>query len=119
MKFSSFYILNEIFLNEKKCINFLFKTEILKKPRECLQCKYKILYFISTRKIFHCANCSKETISVLKNTIFYKHKLKCNKILLIGYLWLLRTRYTTIRLFTEHERSTVTRFIKMFRNIVV
>ena len=39
--------------------------------------------------------------------------------MLIGYLWLLRARYTTIRLFTGHKQRTVTRFIKMFRNIVV
>ena len=117
-KIPSFYELNKILLDEKKCVEFLFEKEILKKPTECLQCGYKILYFVSTRKLFTCANCTKQLTSVLKNTIFYKHKLKCNKILLIGYLWLIKARYTTIRKFTGHDSSTIIRFIKMFRNII-
>src|ERR1043165_2889618 len=117
-KIPSFYELNKILLDEKKCVEFLFEKGILKKPTECLQCGYKILYFVSTRKLFNCANCMRQTTSVLKNTIFYKHKLKCNEILLIGYLWLVKARYTTIRLFTKHERSTITRFIKLFRKII-
>src|SRR6185295_18527508 len=117
-KFPSFYQLNKILLDERKCVEFLFEKEILKKPTKCLHCGYKILYFVSTRKIFTCANCIKQTTSVLKNTIFYKHKLKCNEILLIGYLWLIKARYTTIKKFTGHDSSTIIRFIKMFRNII-
>src|SRR5437868_10707044 len=111
-----------ILFNQRECINFLFKNNILYKQTMCKSCGSE-LYFnncIYEQKIYTCKNleCHK-TFAIYENTIFFNNKLGCTKTLLIAYLWLTRVKYTQIALITGFSPNSIVKFCKIFRELVI
>jgi transposase-like protein len=108
--------LKPILFEEDKCIEFLFDQGILYQQQPCFFCGGQ-----TTRheKRFRCRRkqCRKSA-SILSDSFFAKEKLSVDKALLIGYLWLVRANYSTIKAMTGQASSTVTTYMSFYRSLV-
>jgi transposase-like protein len=111
--------LENILFNEKKCIDFLFEKDILYKPQTCSYCEDESPLY-REGKLFRCINrqCRK-SVSIFKNSFFAKDHLKCSDTMLIGYYWLCKINYTSIRHMTGHSSNTITNYMNFFRELVI
>jgi hypothetical protein len=62
--------------------------------------------------------CCRKKASLLRHSFFAKHKLSCNEILLIGYLWLTGCNNSSIMSITGHGSEAVTSFVGHFRQLI-
>jgi hypothetical protein len=60
----------------------------------------------------------RRSISIFKQTIFSKAHIPCNKLMLIGYLWLAKAKPTTIQHLTSCSGTTVANYLQLFRQLV-
>ena len=78
-----------ILFNERDCIDYLFKNNIIQKQTICKSCNSELYFnnYIYEQKIFMCKNqdCHK-TFTIYKDTIFFNNKLGYKNTLLIIYL---------------------------------
>ncbi|HEY6534435.1 MAG TPA: hypothetical protein VIY08_01285 [Candidatus Nitrosocosmicus sp.] len=116
LKIPSLKSLQDIFFDEDKCINFLFNENILQFQR-CPTCNYNTY---RDKKIFRCLdlNCRK-AVSIFDKTFFSGRHLKCSDVMLIGYYWLCNANYTMILNMSGHSSTTVSKYIKLFRQLVI
>ena len=117
MSIPTFKIVKDILLDEKNCINFLFENNILYKLNKCSYCQSKLN---REANLYRCINrkCHK-SISIFKDSFFAKNHLKCSDSLLIAYLWLCKNSYSSIMTITGHSSSTITNYIKYFRELII
>ena len=108
------YIYN-ILSDEKECIKFLFKNDILYKPQSCSHCG-SLLYREGKR--YRCHQCRK-TVSIYKDSFFAKNRLKCSDAMLIGYFWLCKDSHTSIAHKTRHSPKTITSYMNFLRELVI
>jgi transposase-like protein len=110
---------NNILFDEQKCIKFLFENDILYKPKSCSHCDSS-LYYEHKRKLYRCNNrqCYK-SVSIYKDSFFANSHLKCSDVMLIGYLWLCKCNYSSIKKMTGHSSNTITSYMKYFRELVI
>src|SRR5437868_3832536 len=108
--------IKEILFNEESCIKFLIEKQIIIKQDIC-ECKSEIY---RTKKIFRCKNknCNK-TVSIFKNTLFSKSKLKYSEIMFIGYLYLCKLKYISISYMTNQSSRTIVNYINIFRDLII
>lgn len=111
-----FLDLLDIFSDEKKCINYLFEKGALDKIDFCPNCNSEM----SIRdNIFRCKTKScRKKISIFRNSFFGKTKLRCNVVLLIGYLWLSGCTHSMILSMTGHSSRTITDFLHFYRQLI-
>src|SRR5438067_8354491 len=109
--------LGNILFDEKECIKFLFENNILHKPQSCLYCDSS---FYCERNLYRCNNrqCRK-SISIFKDSFFSNNHLKCSDTMLIGYLWLCKSSFTSIAQMTGHSANTITSYMNSFRELVI
>jgi transposase-like protein len=109
--------LKNILFDEQECINFLFEQNILYKPQSCSQCD-SLLF--RERKLWRCCNnqCRK-SVSIFKDSFFAKDRLICSDTMLIGYLWLCKSKYTPIYHITGHSSITITNYTNLFRELII
>src|SRR5437870_3238085 len=70
--------------------------------------------------LFRCSNLEcKKAISIYNDLFFANQRLDCNDILLISYFWLSRVNYTLISNMTSYSSTTIVKYIKIFRNIII
>lgn len=111
----NFKFLKNILSDEKECTKFLFENDILYKPQSCLHCGSSLY---RERKLYRCRQCRK-SVSIFKDSFFANGRLTCSDAMLIGYLWLCKSSYTTIQLMTHHSSKTITRYMNFFRELVI
>jgi transposase-like protein len=111
--------LKNIFFDERNCIDFLFENDILYKPQLCSHCNSS-LNINYKNKIHRCNNrqCRKAK-SIYKDSFFAKSHLKCSDIMLIGYLWVCGSSYSSIISTTGHSPNTITSYMNFFRELVI
>ena len=116
MSIPSTKLIKEILFDEESCIKFLIDKQIIIKPEKC-DCESEIY---RTKKIFRCKNknCNK-TISIFRNTLFSKSKLKYSEIIFIGYLYLCKLKYTSISYMTNQSSRTIVNYINIFRDLII
>jgi len=114
--FPTFDDLQEIFMNENDCIEYLFKHEVLYKQPKCGKCR-KNSYLSQNRWKCKNNNCN-WTISIYKDTIFANIKITPNKILRIGYLWLAKCSFSSILMITGHSTKTLSQILTTFRDMI-
>ena len=108
--------LQDIFFSEDTCINFLFDKEILYKQPSCWHCHRPMS---RTKTKWKCTKQKyRKSISIFQHTIFSRAHIPCNKLILIGYLWLAKTRPTVIQRLTGHSQTTVANYLQLFRQLV-
>jgi IS1 family transposase len=116
-KIPSLKSLQNIFYDEKNCIEFLLDKDILNKPRLCTHCNSSIYRDI---KIFRCTNRNcRKAISIFAHTFFARNHLRCSDIILIGYLWLCGSNYTVIQNIMDCSPNTISRYTKLFRQLII
>jgi transposase-like protein len=117
MTVPTLFSIQSILTNEDECIKFLFEKDILYKPEACKLCNSKLY---QDKKRFCCVNkkCRNST-SIFKDSFFSKNHVKCNQTIMIGYLWLCKSSYTTIQMLTGHSPNTVSDYMRFFRELVV
>src|SRR5690242_4479546 len=107
----------QILTNENECIKYLFEKNILYKPDKCKLCESKLY---RDNKRFTCIKKScRKSISIFSDSFFSKNHIKCNQTLMIGYLWLCKCSYSSIRILTGHSPNTVSDYMKFYRELVV
>ena len=113
----TFRAIREILLNETECIKFLFEKEILYKPKTCKKCSSKLY---QDKKRFCCVNKKcRRSISIFKDSFFTRNHLRSDHTMMIGYLWLCKSSYTTVRMMTGHSPNTISDYIRLFRELIV
>ena len=113
--------LKNILFNEKTCIDFLFDNNIIQRQTICELCNSDFYTVkIYTLKIYTCSRqeCRK-SISIYKNSFFASKHLKSCDILLLGYLWICRTKFTQIEYITGFSPNTIVKFVKIFRELAI
>ena len=117
MSVPALFSIEHIFASENECISFLFEEGILYEPTRCERCSSK-LYRDKIR--FCCLNkkCRK-SVSIFKDSFFAKNHIDCNKAMMIGYLWLCKSSYTSIRMITGHSPGTISSYMRFFREMVI
>src|SRR5271155_3811847 len=113
----TFEQLSHIFLDEKKCFDFLVTEQILELQKEC-RCG-RTLYYSEAQKGFRCSlrECRK-SFYIFSGTLFAKAILPINKIMHLAYLWLCKCTTTTVLIYTGHSPNTVCSYFKYFRQLV-
>jgi transposase-like protein len=109
--------LKNILFDEQECINFLFEQDILYKPQSCSHCNSSLY---RERKLWRCRNrkCRK-SVSIFKDSFFSENHLNCSDTMLIGYLWLCKTKHTSIIHMTGHSPNTITDYMNLFRELII
>ena len=99
-------------------VNWLIKYNIIKNERNCPKYK-KIMHLSIHRSSYRCYNkkCKKE-ISIRKNTIFSKSKLKIEKIILLLYCFVNKYSTETINKELMISRTTIAKFKRLYRNVL-
>ena len=126
------FFLHDIFFSEVAAFEFLndhgifdFNTiDSSGNKLICSKCNKGTMVPISNKP--HMVRCSRRnaklkcghSYSILRTTFFSKMKVPLNKVLLIGYLWLLHANWTTIQLITGCSEEVVTNTIGFYRNLV-
>src|SRR5437868_2170219 len=111
-------ILQDVLFIEKKCLNFFLENNIIKRPEKCKSCNSKMNK--ARKLLYKCSNKEcKRAISLFDNTFFSNQHLKCNDILFLSYLWLSKVNYTSIANMTSFSSTTIIRYIKIFRELVI
>ena len=108
--------LYNILFSEEECIEFLLENEVLYQHATCTNCRSPMIRYHTKWR------CPKKTCrqsrSIFRDTLFFKCNLPCNKVLLIGYLWLTKSTSSSIQKMTGHSTSTITRIVGLFRQLV-
>ena len=113
----TFRAIREILLNETECIKFLFEKGILYKPKTCKKCSSKLY---QDKKRFCCVNKKcRRSVSIFKDSFFTRNHLRSDHTMMIGYLWLCKNSYTTVRMMTGHSPNTISDYIRLFRELIV
>jgi hypothetical protein len=111
----SFNDIKEIFLDEEKCEQFLFDNGVFYPKPLCGSCggptKRRNQLWLCLKK-----SCLK-TISIAHNSFFEKSKLKYSQILMIAYLWLIKTPTKSIEIFTGHSNKTIGEYINYLNQV--
>lgn len=113
----SFDTLSDIFLNEKKCFEFLVAEGIILLEKPCV-CG-RILLYQEARSGFRCPsrNCRKSQ-SVFAGSFFSKTILPLHRVMHLAFLWLCKSSATFAIAYTGHSSATVSNYFKYFRDLV-
>jgi ISXO2-like transposase domain len=108
--------LTDIFNDEAECIRFLLEREVFYQVNQCDECGAEVTL---SGKAYQCKRrkCRKK-VSLLRGSIFANSKLSCNKVLHLGYLWLVGCSHKTIMDTTGFSKPTITKFLEYFRQLV-
>ena len=95
----------DILFSEARYINFLLEEDILYKQAICPHCHIPM---IRLDKRWRCPKKScQQSVSIFKDTLFSNCHIPCNKVLLVGHLWLAKTTSVTIQKLTGHSTATI------------
>ena len=107
--------LYNILFSKEECIEFLLENEILYQSVTCTDYHRPMIRYYAKWKCLkrHTINQGQSS-----DTLFFKCKLPCNKVLLIDYLWLTKSTSSSIQKMTGHSTSTITKIVGLFRQLV-
>jgi transposase-like protein len=109
--------IQNILFDEQECIKFLIEKEIIYKIENCEICNSEIY---QDKKVYRCRNKEcKKAVSIYTNSFFAQNHITCTDILLLGYYWICKARYTTISMITRHSARTITKYTNIFRDLVI
>lgn len=111
-------LISDILFNENTCIQFLFQNGIFLRNKNCSFCNEAMSLCINERKYRCFKSGCRKSLSIRTNSFFSKSKLNCSKIMLLGYLWLVKVPITSIILISGCSPNTITAFAKYFRELV-
>jgi ISXO2-like transposase domain len=108
--------INNILFSEIECIDFLLEEDILYKQATCPRRREPM---VRDDKRWRCPKrpC-RRSVSIFRHTLFFDCHIPCNKVLLVGYLWLARTTSLVIQRLTGHSAATIARLLCLFRQLV-
>uniref|UniRef100_A0A0N5B2A9 DDE_Tnp_IS1595 domain-containing protein n=1 Tax=Strongyloides papillosus TaxID=174720 RepID=A0A0N5B2A9_STREA len=117
-RFPGLISLQNVFFNEEGALEFLQDEGILPKEKECEACGGPTI-LLKPKLMFRCRkkNCRKG-YAVRKGTFFANKCLPLDEILLLGYLWLLKTPVTTLIIQCGLSSATVDSYLGYFRQLV-
>ena len=103
-----YYQLKRIFDDPEECLTYLKEKLIIPHELNCIECGIDIK--IKKYDLFECPN--------RKYTIFMNSRLPCNKLLELGYLWLIKMSHGSITKFTGMAETTITRWTHAYRIMI-
>lgn len=108
--------LNQMLFDSEECIAFLMNKMILEVNPPCEICSGPS---IRRKTVFQCKkkSCRKRK-SIFRNTFFAHSRLKCNEVMMLGYLWLSDSSGTTVLHQTGRSKPTICAYRKYFRQLV-
>ena len=113
----SYKDLHEVFIDEKKAIDYLFDNNYIEKQNKCNICSGNVNINYKT-KLYRCTRKScRKAVSIFKDTPFSKQKLPVNEILHVLYEYLKNTPRQSIISSLVKSPNTITRYSKLFRSI--
>ena len=115
--FSSFFDLKNIFLNENLAIEYLIEKNIIFSNWKC-SCGYICVPNVQCKKYRCYAKKCRKSISIFKNTFFYKSKLKVNDIMHLAYFWLCESSSLCAEKYFGFSDKTIAYYFKHFRELV-
>jgi transposase-like protein len=115
MPLPSLYSMPYLF-DEEKCINFLLENSVIYTSVQCPGCGGDTR---RDKKVWVCRKSScRKGVSIFASSFFAKTKLKCNEVLMICYLWLIKATYSVIMAATGHSSITVSDYTKFCRQLI-
>jgi transposase-like protein len=110
--------MKRLFESEDEAISFLFQHSAFYKERVCPECEERMTLNMEKRTF----RCSKDTchqkVSLLKNSLFYRHRIPCCKILQMVYFWLCGMKTSAVVTLTGLSKGTVASYYDIFRDLV-
>jgi hypothetical protein len=117
----SLFELQHIFFDERACLAFLIQLGIFSSTRLCSGCGNLVAIAVTSsgRAIYRCGltGCRVQ-ISGRTGSFFANSKLPCSKIMLAAYLWLGKSGFASIQIYTGFSTATVAAYTKWFRQLV-
>ena len=111
--------LYQYFFDENKAIDYLFNINILQKIEKYEYCNNKTAYY-KKLKYYKCLNYQyRQSVSIFKNTIFYKSNLPTHKILYIPYEFLKKSLQNSVAVSLKVTAITISYYYNMFRKLIV
>ncbi|CAG8599913.1 7514_t:CDS:2 [Ambispora leptoticha] len=112
----SYRELQRIFESEAQAIEYLQEKEVLSKQMKCPKCNQSMTL---NNTVFDCVKrACRKRMSIFTNTIFYGANTPYNRVLEIGYLWIIEMKHKSIKTFTGMSPTTITRWLKIFKELV-
>src|SRR5689334_3105752 len=112
----SYYALQEILESETRTIEYLQDKKVLPQQMKCPTCDQDMTL---NHTLFSCGKRTcRKSVSIFKDTIFSESKIPYNKLLTIAYLWIIGCKHQSILAFTGMSPTTITRWLKLFKELV-
>jgi len=114
--------LSRIFTDEDAAVDLLTNSGVFafRNYADCPFCHAGELRDMATKKwIKRCSNYKcRKAISIFQNTFFQNTKIPINKILELGYLFLLRLPWSQLVIFTGLSEESITNWLGFYRQLV-
>lgn len=111
--------LNEFFTkfkDEETIIRYLITEFVLPAEKSCSKCK-RLMRISYLEGVFRCSKCSRKR-SIFKNTFFSGCKIKLKDLLIISYLYLIKTPISGILNATSQSSETISAWTKFLRQLL-
>lgn len=111
-----FVTLVSIFIDEDRCIDFLFQCGALNRVTCCSVCNGPVSRY---RKIFQCTRSScKKALSIFNGSFFAGSRIPCNEVMHLAYLWLTGCTSDIMLHHIGHSTATTSSYRGYFRQLV-
>jgi IS1 family transposase len=117
MTIPALIFIRDLFFDEERCIKFLKEKKILREVKKCSICESHVY---QEYRSYRCSNkeCRKY-ISIFNDSFFFNRNIRCSELMFVGYLWLCKNKYTSIKMITVHSPETIVKYIELFRMLVI
>ena len=107
-----------IFFDETYCKEWLLQNNLLYNERECSVCSSPMKYY-ELSEFFRCTkkHCGRK-LQLRSGSFFQNSRVNCCKIMLIGYLWLLKTSVVSTSIQVGVCKQTIIDYFRYFRELV-
>jgi ISXO2-like transposase domain len=107
-----------ILFSEDFCKQFLVNSRIILVVRTCEVCNENINLDVARESYRHSCRGRQREMSMWKNTLFSKSKLKPCQIMNLLYWWLIGASHTILTAMGSHSPKTITNFVKDVNQMV-
>jgi transposase-like protein len=110
--------INGILFNEKECKSWLMHKKIILRERHCEICQKSIYLNASRESYRHRCLTGDVEMSMWKNTLFSRSKLRPSQIMNLLYHWLIGANHGMLMALGGHSDDTITQLIRDANNMV-
>lgn len=110
--------LKNILFDEEQCKSWLLQKNIILYERFCELCHKRIFINLNRESYRHHCLGGDVEMSMWKNTLFSKSKLRPSQLLNLLYYWIIGANHSMMKIMGGHSDRTITQFIVDVNNMV-